>query len=143
VKTVRIMDGVAEGCTSSFVTADGEDIIIENCTADGVDATKSYDAVSIHSGINVKVLSNTFKKYGLGQVVNVRNSPENKCGSSNINVLSNTFEDCPTMGTQVSIQAGETVYGVQDVLIRDNTYKNVKQAVLITSGSGEVGTPFK
>jgi hypothetical protein len=142
VKTVRINDCVANGCTSSFVTADGEDIIIENCFADGKDVTKSYDAVSIHSGINVKVLSNTFQNFGLGQVVNIRNSPENHCGTKNIKVLENTFKDCPTTGTQVSLQSGESTYGVTDVLIKNNSYDNTSIGVLITCGNATSGTPF-
>jgi hypothetical protein len=143
VKNVRIKDCIADGCVGSFVTADGEDIIIRDCIADGIDVAQSYDAVSIHSGINVKVLSNTFKNYGLGQVVNIRNSPENHCGSENVKVRDNAFVDCPTTATQVSIQSGEVLYGVTDVLIMGNTYKNVKNATLVTSGNATSGTPLK
>lgn len=142
-QNVKIKGCSAIGCVGSFATLDGEDIIVEENTADGADTSLAFDAISIHAGLNVKIQGNEFWNYGQGQVINVRNSPENLCGSKNISLADNTIRDCPTIGIQISLQAGESVFGVDNVLISDNKLANVTTGIVVTPGAASAGTPLR
>lgn len=142
VRNLKVMNCTALGSVGSFVTADVYGGIVDGCTADGADIALSYDAVSVHSGINIKVTNNTFLRYGLGQVVNVRNSPENGTGSKSVFISGNLIKDCPTVATQISLSAEETTYGVTDITVSNNIYDAVRVAVYATAGAAGAGTPF-
>ena len=147
VKGVKI-----RGCTGtgnySGITADGEDIEISGNTFVGSTTTPAsfYDAVSLHSGKNVRITGNHFSHYGeFG--VNVRNSPNSLCGSSNVVIAHNTIADCTLKGIGVTIAPGETAYGVSNVSVTGNTITNstVSNActgILVSAGSATAGTPF-
>jgi hypothetical protein len=132
----------------SGITADGEDIeIIGNTLVGSTSSPASYyDAVSIHSGRNVRVVGNHFSYYGeFG--VNVRNSPNNLSGSSNILIAHNTIAECTLKGIGVYTTSGETVYGVSNVSVTGNTVSHSTNGngccgILISAGSATVGTPL-
>ena len=143
VENVRVVGVNAYGSTGSFTTMDVKDGWVEGCLADGVDPALAYDAVSIHCGLNIHVTNNTFRRYGMGQVLNVRNSPENGTGSRDVTATGNMFEDCPTVATQVSLSGTtENVYGVSGVRMTGNTFTNVKIVCNINPGAATAGTPF-
>jgi len=132
----------------SFITADGKNITIANSTATGDQslALTTYDGVSIHSGINIEIIGNSFSYFGeFG--VNIRNSAENLCGSKNISIVGNIFENCALKSISVSLQSGETTYGVECVSIGSNVISNSNAsnsstAILVDVGSGGIGTPL-
>ncbi len=133
----------------SFITPDGDGIIIDGNIAYGFKPTPtgSYDAVSIHSGSNIRVTNNDFSYYGeFG--VNVRNSPENLCGSSNIVIDGNIIHDITLKSVGVYVQSGESVYGVKNVVVSNNTFShntntNATVGVLVDFGSATFGTPLE
>lgn len=141
IKNVTISECVGINCLSSFVTADGMNITIKNCIADGGNNANAYDAVSVHSGMGIKILNNTFFGYTTGQVINIRNSPENMCGSKDVIVQGNTIRDCACRAMQISLQAGEETYGCTNVIIDSNIVDNCTSAIMITSGDTH-NTPF-
>lgn len=142
VSNVLIKNCKAYKCLGSFVTADGKNITITNCMADGGNEAAAYDAISIHSGIGIKVCDNYFTGYTIGQVINIRNSSENKCGSKDLLIRGNTLVDCATTAIQLSLVSGETAYGCVEATVTDNRIINCATALKITCGSAGSGTPF-
>lgn len=144
VSNIIIKNCRAYNSKSSFVTADGNNIIIDGCYANGGNIANTYDAVSVHSGIDIKIINNTFEGYTTGQTINIRNSPENKCGTKNVIVNNNTIRNCTTTAAiQVSVSSGENVYGCTDVTITNNHIINCTRALMVTCGNATSGTPFK
>lgn len=125
VKNVRIYNNYAENCTGAFVVADGKDISIKNNYANGntTGAYPSYDSVSVHSGIGIEIVNNTFKNYN-NNGINVRNSSENMCGSENILIQGNRYENCTDCLVGIQGDGGENVYGVKNVMITNNYISN-------------------
>jgi len=145
VNGVKILNNVTTNCPGSFVTADGEDILISGNTAAGDASGESgYDAVSIHSGIRVTVANNHFQNYHAGGgVINIRNNNNSMCGSRDVIVSGNTIEDCNTLGIVVSLQPLENTYGVRWVNINHNTVKDALTGIYLYSGlSDSSSTPF-
>jgi polygalacturonase len=148
VRSVKITNCVGN-LNPSFITADGADIDIDGNTAVG-DATlalTTYDAVSIHSGSGIRIVNNNFSHYGQFGV-NLRNSVENLCGSSNIAIANNTFSNCVLKAIGIYLVAGETVYGVKNISVTGNTIShstavNTCTAINVTSGGAGAGTPFE
>ncbi len=148
VRGVKITNCVGN-LNPSFITADGADIDIDGNTAVG-DATlalTTYDAVSIHSGSGIRIVNNNFSYYGQFGV-NLRNSVENLCGSSNIAIANNTFSNCVLKAIGIYLVAGETVYGVKNISVTGNTIShstavNTCTAINVTSGGAGAGTPFE
>jgi hypothetical protein len=151
--TTRQVGGVKiRNCTGmgnySGITADGEDIEITGNTLVGSTTTPAsyYDGVSIHSGRNVRVVGNHISYYGeFG--VNVRNSPNNLSGSTNVVIAHNTVAECTLKGIGVSTASGENVYGVTNVSITGNTVthatvSNSCTGILLSAGTATAGTPF-
>lgn len=141
-KNVCISNCKGFSCLSSFVTADGENITIKNCIADGQGNAGAYDAVSVHSGINIKILNNVFKGYTIGQVINIRNSPENHCGTRDVLISGNSIVDCTTIAIQISVTSGESTYGTTNVTIDNNQIYNCSTGLVISCGTASSGTPF-
>jgi hypothetical protein len=141
---VRISNVEGEGCVS-FLNADGKDIIIKNCIANGrSDLRTAYDGVSVHSGQNVKIIGNTFYNYNTGQVINVRNSSENASGSADVIIAKNYIYDCPTVAIQISLYSiSEPVYGVRNISVSNNIVRNCNSGIFISCGSATSGTPWK
>ena len=147
VNNVTITNNFGEG-NLSFITADGDGMVIDSNIARGLkpDPTGSYDAVSIHSGANISVTNNDFSYYGeFG--VNVRNSPENLCGSSNITITGNVIHSILNKCVGISLAAGETVYGIRNVVVSGNNLSsgndnNLCTGVLVDFGSAGAGTPL-
>ena len=142
VKNLRVTKCNAYGSVGSFVTADVNGGVIDNNFADAINPSFGYDAVSAHAGLNVKVSRNTFANYGMGQVINVRNAENNGCGAHNISITDNTIKDCPTIAIQVSLQAGEKVFGCTDILISGNVIEGAATGIAVSPGSAGTGTPF-
>ena len=143
VKNLRVTKCNAYGSVGSFVTADVNGGVIDNNFADAINPSFGYDAVSIHNAINVKVSGNTFINYGVGEVINVRNSEFSGVGSHDISITNNTIKNCPTTAIQISLAVGgETVFGCTDILIRGNTIEGATTGIFVTPGSGEAGTPL-
>jgi hypothetical protein len=132
----------------SFITPDGEGIIIDGNNAYGFkpNPAGSFDAVSIHSGANIRVTNNDFSYYGeFG--VNVRNSPENLCGSSNIVIDGNIIHSILLKCVGIYLQPGESVYGVRNVVVSNNNFShgsdtNTGIGTYVDFGSGDTATPF-
>lgn len=147
VNNVTITNNFGDG-NLSFITADGAEILIDSNVARGFkpDPTGSYDAVTIHSGANISVTNNDFSYYGeFG--VNVRNSPENKCGSSNITITGNVIHSILLKCVGISVAADESVYGVRNVVVSGNNLSsgsdtNTSVGVLVDFGSADAGTPL-
>lgn len=147
VNNVTITNNFGEG-NLSFITADGAEMLIDSNIARGLkpDPTGTFDAVTIHSGANISVTNNDFSYYGeFG--VNVRNSPENKCGSSNITITGNVIHSILLKCVGISLAAGEGVYGVRNVVVSGNTLSsgsdtNVSVGVLVDFGSANANTPL-
>ena len=147
VNRVNITNNFGAG-NLSFITADGNGIVIDSNIAYGIKPTPTgtYDAVSIHSGANIRVVNNDFSYYGeFG--VNIRNSPENLCGSSNIVVDGNIIHTITLKCVGISLAAGETVYGVRNVVVSNNNFShgndtNTCTGVLVGSGSAGASTPL-
>lgn len=128
-------------CWGSFVTADCKHITIRDCYADG-NNKNAYDAISVHCGIDVEIKDNYFKNYNLGQVINIRNSIENLCGTKNVIVSGNIIENCPIKAISVALSE-ENTYGVENIIITNNIIKNCLVGVFASCGSGIAGTPFR
>lgn len=148
VRDVKIRNCRGDG-NFSFITADGSDILIDGNRASGDAASpgSTYDAVTIHSGRHVRVVGNHFANYGdFG--VQVRNSSNNLCGSDNITIAGNTFDNCEK-GVGVVLVAGETTYGVRNVAINgnafsiDSTSANTAVGIYCDVGAAGGGTPFE
>jgi hypothetical protein len=142
-KNVKIKGCTGVGCVGGFLTVDVEDCIIEGNTADGGNPSYAYDAVSCHAGINIQIIGNHFYNYGTGQVINITNSTNNKCGTKNVLIANNIIRDCPTTAIQLSINNNETVYGLDNVMVSGNKLTNVRTGIIVTPGNGTPGTPFK
>lgn len=140
-----IIDGcIATNNASQFVTADVNTCTISNCIVSGPigDTTESYDGISIHSGFNINIIDNVFTQIHVGQVINVRDSVENGCGSKNINIIGNTIHDCTApqaiqLATSGSPAANQ---GVFNVTIAANTIYGCVAGINITrAGTGALG----
>ena len=151
VRKVKITDCVATNVTGSAVTADGMDIEITNLSAEGttVEGENTWDAVSIHSGLDVRVLGGRFSGFsGSGNAVNIRNNVNSRCGSKNILIEGVTFQNNdPVNGTQIYISSdgssgsGEDTYGVSNVTIRGCQFREGGLMVAILYG-GDAVVPF-
>jgi hypothetical protein len=147
VNRVTITDNFGAG-NLSFITADGDGIVIDSNIAYGIKPTPTgtFDAVSIHSGANIRVVNNDFSYYGeFG--VNVRNSPENFCGSSNIVIDGNIIHTITLKCVGISLAAGETVFGIRNVAVSNNNFShgndtNICTGVLVDFGSAGATTPL-
>ena len=147
VSGVKIHNCTGRG-NYSGITADGADIEITGNTLVGSTSSPAsyYDGVSIHSGRNVRIVGNHLSHYGeFG--VNVRNSPNNLCGSSNIVIAQNTIAECTLKGIGVYTTAGETAYGVSNVSVTGNTVShstngNGCSGILVSAGNATAGTPL-
>ncbi|MCW3120359.1 MAG: autotransporter adhesin [Chitinophagaceae bacterium] len=143
VKNVTIINNTAMETPGSFVTADGEDILIQGNKAIGSSiSSRAYDAVSIHSGVNVRIIGNHWSNFGKGQALNIRNSPENHCGSRNIYSSGNFYIRCRT-AVQISIWSGEPTYGVEGVTIKGETISNPSVGIGIIAGGAVRNTSFQ
>jgi len=148
VRGVKILNCVGN-LNPSFITADGADIVIDGCSAIG-DATlalTTYDAVSIHSGSGISIVNNNFSYYGQFGV-NLRNSNENLCGSSNIVISNNTISNCVLKSIGIYLVAGETVFGMKNVTVSGNNIThssatNTMTGINVTCGAATAGTPFE
>lgn len=122
---VTVRNCFAENIAASFVTADGNGIIISNNTVIGysINPALAYDAISIHCGYNVVVCDNDFSDFTRGNVINIRNSGEVLDGTKNVIVRNNTIRNC--RGIMVVAGNTEVVYGVKNVLIDSNTLEDI------------------
>ena len=145
-QNVLIDNCIAKNNASQFVTADVNTCTISNCLVSGPigDTTESYDGVSIHSGFNINIVNNVFTQIHVGQVINVRDSVENGCGSKNINILGNTIYSCTaTAAIQLATSGSPAAnQGVFNVTISGNTIYDCVSGIIIsragTSGLSQI-----
>jgi hypothetical protein len=147
VNGVKILNNYGS-LNPSFITADGKNIVISENIASGDESGSlyTYDAVSVHSGIDVEISNNIFSGYN-EYAVNIRNNPNNLCGSKNILVNNNVIKNCALKGVGVSLASGESTYGVDSISISNNSISNSSAsnsstAILVDVGSASAGTPI-
>lgn len=140
VNGVEILDGYFYNCQGSCVTADGKNITIQNNVMVGntSDVSSTVDAISCHSGINVKIIGNDISYFG-GNTVNVRNNGNSYCGSSDIIIANNTIHDCTQQAIDLNLEYNpsrpEVTYGLQRVVVSGNILKNCDVGVNVDAGS--------
>lgn len=140
-----IIDGcIATNNASQFITADVNRCTISNCIVSGPegDTTESYDGISIHSGFNINIIDNIFRQIHVGQVINVRDSVENGCGSKNINIIGNTIYDCTAPQAIQLATSGSPAgdQGVFNVTIAANTIYNCETGInIVRAGTSALG----
>lgn len=143
VKDVKITNCTAKETWGSFITADGDGVLIQGNYAYGSSTPRNaYDAVSVHSGVDVRIIGNNWENFTAGQMLNIRNSPENKCGSRNIISKGNRYNNFKT-AIQISTQPGESTYGVQNITIEGEIISTGSVAIHVDPARSVASTPFR
>lgn len=138
VNGVMIENCVAKDCFGSFVTADQANVTIQNNIAVGCSSNLAlaFDAISIHSGQNIKVLHNYLSDYGAGEGVNIRNSIENYSGTDGVLVQGNHIWNITNRAAiSVTASAGETNWGVKNITISGNQSWNTLNGIYVDTGA--------
>lgn len=142
-KNIIVKNCYQYGNTSGmFCTVDGENIQVIDNYCDANNDPYSYDAISCHSGVNILIKGNTFKRFNnaKGMIINIRNSEENNCGSKNIEIVNNKLLDSPNCHASLSVSlSNEQKYGVHNVKFSHNVVKNCSGILVLTGGRGHRG----
>lgn len=151
VRDVAIVDAVITNATGSGITADGKEIVITNATISAVDdPALTWDAISIHSGLGIRVVGGTFSGFsGGGNAMTIRNNRNSVCGTRDVVVEGVTFRgNAPLNGAVVYISSagsagsGEDTFGVSEVSIRRCTFLDGGLPLTVAYGAGPV-VPFR